>query len=58
MGLRVTAVTHYNVDGLSAYSQLRRDLGRVVLFRVERGSLHALGSVTGLPTTVQGIAAQ
>ena len=33
-------------------------LGRIVFFRVEGASLHALGSVTGLPTTVQGIAAQ
>jgi 6-phosphogluconolactonase len=33
-------------------------LGRVVFFRVSGASLHILGSVTGLPQTVQGIAAQ
>jgi 6-phosphogluconolactonase (cycloisomerase 2 family) len=33
-------------------------LGRVVFFRVNGASLLPLGSVTGLPTTVQGIAAQ
>ncbi|MCU1275099.1 MAG: hypothetical protein JWO48_2530 [Bryobacterales bacterium] len=32
-------------------------LGRIVFFRVTGASLHALGSVTGLPLTVQGIAA-
>ena len=33
-------------------------LGRVVSFRVSGGSLHPLSAVTGLPTTLQGIAAQ
>ncbi|HXT86593.1 MAG TPA: beta-propeller fold lactonase family protein [Verrucomicrobiae bacterium] len=33
-------------------------LGRVVIFRVHGASLHAVGSVNGLPTTLQGIAAQ
>jgi 6-phosphogluconolactonase (cycloisomerase 2 family) len=33
-------------------------LGRVVFFRVNGASLLPLGSVTGLPTTVQGIAVQ
>jgi 6-phosphogluconolactonase (cycloisomerase 2 family) len=33
-------------------------LGRVVIFRVQGASLHVVGSVTGLPTTLQGIAAQ
>jgi 6-phosphogluconolactonase (cycloisomerase 2 family) len=33
-------------------------IGRVVFFRVTGASLHPLGSVTGLPLTVQGIAAQ
>jgi 6-phosphogluconolactonase len=33
-------------------------LGRVLIFRVNGDNLASVGSVTGLPTTVQGIAAQ
>lgn len=33
-------------------------LGRVVIFRVTGAALHSLGAITGLPATVQGIAAQ
>jgi 6-phosphogluconolactonase len=32
--------------------------GGIVFYRVTGGSLHRLGSVTGLPTSIQGIAAQ
>lgn len=33
-------------------------LGRIVAFRVTGASLHFIGSITGLPQTVQGISAQ
>jgi 6-phosphogluconolactonase (cycloisomerase 2 family) len=33
-------------------------LGRVVIFKVNGASLHQIGNVTGLPTSIQGIAAQ
>jgi DNA-binding beta-propeller fold protein YncE len=33
-------------------------LGRIVIFKISGSSLSPVGSVTGLPTTLQGIAAQ